>query len=154
MGLVFKMMIPIIMMLLIYGYMMGGQQLIDFMDKVPVKEKGVEGIGNAVTDEDVTVYQWVDEKGVKHYSNTKPVANNVEELKMSANANVIKAVKVPEEEAPPGGGSVTSVLKSPYSPGGAKAMMDDTTKLKNTLNQRMQQQQEMLEQISGNSGKK
>jgi len=157
MGIVFKMMIPIIMMLLIYGYMMGGQQLLDFMEKAePPKAKGIEGISNAVTDENVTVYQWVDDKGMKHFSSTPPEGKSVDALKLSAKANVIQSVKVPEKEEKPkaSGGQVTSILKSPYSPGGAKAMIDQTTNLKSTLEQQMSQQQEMLDQITGQSNNK
>ena len=160
MGLVFKMMIPIIMILLIYGYMMGGQQLLDFMEKAePPKAKGIEGISNAVTDENVTVYQWVDEKGMKHFSSTPPEGKSVDALKLSARANVIQSVKVPEKEEKPktNGGQVTSVLmgqKSPYSPGGGKAMIDETMNLKNVLEQQMLDQQKMLDQVSGQSNNK
>jgi Domain of unknown function (DUF4124) len=151
MGLVFKMMVPIIMMLLIYGYMMGGDKVLNFMDNMPqAKPKGVEGISSAVTDEEVTVYQWVDEKGVKHYSNSKPVGKSVDELKMSPKANVIQAVK-PQVvvEEPKTGGKVTSITASPYSPGGAREMIDKTKGLKDMMNQRAEDQQSMLDQISG-----
>ena len=156
MGLIFKMMIPLIMILLVYGYMMGGHKVLEFMDKATPKSKGVEGIGNAVTDKDVTVYQWVDDKGMKHFSSTPPEGKSVDALKLSAKANVIQSVKVPvkEEEAQAGGGQVSSVLKSPYSPGGAKAMIDQTEGLKNSLNQKVLDQQAILDQISGKSNKK
>ena len=151
MGLVFKMMLPLIMIALIYGYMMGGHKVLDFMSNLSTQSKGVEGVGNAVTNEDVTIYQWTDEKGVKHYSNTQPAGESVNELVLPANANVIQAVKAPpeKEQKEARGGQVTSLLKSPYSPGGGKEMIDQTTDLKNTLNQRMQEQQNILEQISG-----
>jgi len=145
-------MVPVILLLLVYAYMMQGDKILNFMKNLPEeKAKGIEGISTAVTDEDVTVYQWVDEKGIKHFSNNRPVGQAVDELKMSPKANVIQAIKAPEEkEKPRKGGQVTSITKSPYSPGGGKAMMDKTQSLKDTMNQRAQSQQEMLDQIMGN----
>lgn len=155
MGLIFKMLIPIIMILLIYGYMMGGNKVVDFFNNATTQSKGVETIGNAVTDEDVTVYQWVDENGVKHFSNTQPAGQNVDELQLSSKANVIKSINVTDQEASrPAGGQVTSLVKNPYSPGGAKEMIDQTQNLKNTLDQQMQDQQKILDQITGHGKKK
>ena len=156
MGFVFRLMIPLIMILLIYGYMMHGDKVLNFVQNAaPAKSKGIEGIGNAVTDKDVTVYQWVDDKGMKHFSSTPPEGKSVDALELSPRANVIQSVKLPvEEESKANGGSVTSILNSPYSPGGAKDMIDQTTNLKNTLEQQMMDQKRMLDEISGNSSKK
>jgi hypothetical protein len=152
MGFVFKMMIPLMLILLIYGYMMGGDKVLDFIDRAPPKPTGVENISSALTDKDVTIYQWVDEKGVKHFSSTPPQGQDAHELRLSSKTNVIQSVKIPaKEEARPEKGRVTSVLKSPYSPGGGKEIIDQTLDLKDVMQQRMQQQQEMLEQISGHS---
>lgn len=157
MGLVFKMMVPIVIMILIYGYMMGGDKVMGFLDQFSKESfsrenlTGVEGISNAVTDEAVTVYQWVDEKGVKHFSNSRPAGQAVDELRMSPNANVIQSVKAVEEKAEAKqGGQVISILKSPYSPGGGKEIMDKTQGLKSTLDKRTQDQQKMMDQIMGN----
>ena len=151
MGLVFKMMIPLVMIALIYGYMLGGHKVVDFMSNLPENAKGVEGVGNAVTDEDVTIYQWTDEKGVKHFSNTLPDGQTADELKMSANTNVIQSIDASKQNKAKdeGGGQVNSVRKSPYSPGGAKEMIDQTKNLKKSLEQKMKDQTNMLDQISG-----
>lgn len=153
MGLIFKMMVPIVMMLLIYGYMMGGQKMLDFMESAPPKLKGVEGISNAVSDEDVTVYQWVDEKGIKHFSSTPPSGHSADELKLSPKANVIQAVQVEEEKETQKGAQVTTIPSSPYSPGGAREMIDQTKDLKNMMDQRAIEQQKMLDSISGKTAR-
>jgi len=155
MGFIFKMMVPIILLLLVYGYMMKGDKILNFMNNLPEeKAKGVGDISNAVTDEDVTVYQWVDEKGIKHFSNNRPEGRTVDELRMSPKANVIQAIKSPEEKAKPKkAGQVTSISKSPYAPGGGKKLMDKTKGLKDTLDQRGQSQQDLLDQIMGKPGK-
>ena len=151
MGLVFKMIVPILVMLLVYGYMMGGQKMLDFMESAPPKLKGIEGLGNAVTDEKVTVYQWVDEKGGKHFSNTPPAGVSADQLNLSSKTNVIQSIPTPADKEQNSGAQVTSIPSNPYSPGGAKKMIDGAKNLKNMMDQRAIDQQKMLDKISGKS---
>jgi len=108
--------------------------------------KGVTGIGSAVTDQAVTVYEWVDEKGRKHFSSAAPTGQNVKTLYLRPDTNLIQAVKPPVEALTPRP-KVTSIggkMQSPYSPGGAKKLIDDAKNVQEMLNQRFEQQQKLI----------
>ena len=51
MGLIFKMMLPLLMIFLVYGYMMHGQKIMGLWDNLQQSSKGIEGVSNAITDE-------------------------------------------------------------------------------------------------------
>ena len=98
---------------------------------------GPMNISNAVTDKEVTYYQWVDEQGQTHYSNTPPTGLDAAQKKLSPNTNVVQAIKVPDEEEESAGGSVLSLGSSkdgksedgedgafnPYSPEGVQKLI-------------------------------
>lgn len=149
---IFIKMIALVGVLLAVPYYMMGGAVPDFLSgfsgsSVPTPT-GVSGIGNAVTDKDVTVYQWVDEKGVKHYSNTPPAGQQAETLHLRSDTNLIKAIEPPAEKKPsrPKVTSIGGGMTNPYSPGGAKKLMDDAKNVQELLNQRFERQQEILNQ--------
>jgi len=132
-------------------FMMGGDSnlLPGFMKPSSTpKVKGVTSLGNAVTDKDVTVYQWTDEKGVKHFSNTEPQGKNVERLHLRSDANLIQAIKAPEKKkaSRPKVTSIGSGMSNPYTPGGAKKLMNDAQNVQEVLNQRFEMQKKALNQ--------
>ena len=117
--------------------------------------KGIEDLGNAVLDEDVTVYQWTDAQGVTHYGGTPPTGQGEYAKKeIRANTNVVQAHKIVEEEEEPEQRSRMAKVGSLYSPEGIKDLMDDTSNLKDELNQRAAEQEKLMESIMNPSGKK
>jgi len=117
--------------------------------------KGLEELGNAVIQKDVTVYQWTDSSGVTHYGGTPPTGQGQYEKKMiHANTNVMDAHKIAEEEETPKEQSRMARVGSLYSPEGVKGLMDDATGLQEQLNQRMEEQQKLLDSIAPPSSKK
>ncbi len=147
-----KMIVLVGVLLAVPYYMMGGAVpgfLSGFFSgsSAPAP-KGVSGIGNAVTDKEVTVYQWVDEKGGKHFSNTPPPNQQVKALHLRPDTNLVKAVEAPAEKKPsrPKVTSIGSKLSNPYTPGGAKKLMDDAKNVQELLNQRFEKQQELINQ--------
>lgn len=154
--LILKMLLPLAIIgggyaYLMGGGIMGGGDILGFLKPAEDKPKGIEGLGNAVTDKNVTVYQWVDEHGQKHFSSTPPATNSpVKTVQLSPDTNVVKGFKAPEEEEKeekrrP---QVTSIGKL-YTPEGVKDVVQDAQDVSNMLNERMAQQQEMMEQMSG-----
>ena len=135
--------------------MMGKGEMPDFLtgffDKKPETVKLPENLSSVTTDSKVTVYQWVDEKGIKQFSSTPPPGQaNVDTIKLSPNTNVVKAINVPEEEEKPKQGpQVTNILKSPYSVDGVKGMMEDSKGVQETMNKRMEEQQKLLDSLTG-----
>jgi len=67
----------------------------------------------------------------------------------NAYGDVVKAIKVPEEEPEKKTGPVVMSTRSPYTPGGMKDLIDNTSQLKDTLNQQQLEQQQMMEQMFG-----
>jgi len=119
--------------------------------------KGIEDLGNAILDEDVTVYQWTDAQGVTHYGGTPPTGQGEYAKKeIRANTNVVQAHKIAEEEEEeePEQRSRMAKVGSVYSPEGIKDLMDDTTNLKDELNQRAADQEKLMESILNPSAKK
>jgi len=117
--------------------------------------KGIEDIGNAILDKDVTVYQWKDAQGVTHYGGTPPTGQGAYSKKeIRANTNIVQAHKTVEEEEEPVQRSRMAKVGSVYSPEGIKDLMDDTTDLKDTLNQRAADQEKLMESILNPSAKK
>ncbi len=116
--------------------------------------KGLSQMGNPTVDEDVTVYTWTDEQGVTHFGSTPPTNQGAYEKKeILANTNVVQALKPgeEEEEKPAQGGKVAHISKV-YSPEGVKDLMQETSDLQQQLNERMAEQDKMLQDIMG--GKK
>ncbi|VAW63866.1 hypothetical protein MNBD_GAMMA10-666 [hydrothermal vent metagenome] len=109
----------------------------------------LDGIGNSITQEDVTVYQWVDDKGITHYGGTPPTGQGEYEKKtISANTNLMQAQKAPQqEEEKPGKRSRVAKIGSIYSPEGIKDTIDSAKDLQGEANERAAEQEKILNDI-------
>ena len=111
-----------------------------------LKAQAPKNLTNAVTDEKVQVYKWRDENGVMQFSNTPPPdGGQAQQVELNPNHNLVKAVKVPaKEESQP---VQQAPAPSPYSVKGMKKVMDDAQAIEGMLQQRHEDQQEMLNNI-------
>ena len=138
-------------------YMLKGSGgIADFMniDPTDTAPEGIKDLGNAVLDEDVTIYQWTDSAGVTHYGGTPPTGQGQYETKMiHSNTNVVQAHKIAEEEEEPVQQGRVARVGSVYSPEGVKNLMDDAKGLQDQLNQRSADQEKLLNDIMNPSGK-
>ena len=112
----------------------------------PVKlPKNVKAV---VTNKRVEVYTWVDEYGVKQFSNTPPSDGGAsEKIVLSPDTNVIDAIKIPEKEAEVASGPKVYSLGNPYTPGGMKEVVNNASDVRETLNQRQADQEKMMQEI-------
>lgn len=127
-----------------FGFGRGGKSDTkeDLRDKLPKNIKAV------VTDKEVEVYKWTDKHGVMQFSHLPPQdGTDSEKLVLSPNTNVMDAIKIPEKEKEEVAKPQVFSLGSPYSPGGMKKMVDDSSELKETLNQRQADQEKMLQDL-------
>jgi len=141
-------------------YMLGGGGLPDFLQQMlpgqkPEQVAMPENITNVVTDEEVTVYKWMDEQGHVNFSSVPPVGLEAEVRQLKPDVNVLPAMKLPEkeeEDEEQGQGSrVTKVgegLYSPYSKEGVEKLVDDAKNVGDMLNQRFESQKEALDGIN------
>lgn len=115
-----------------------------------LRAKAPKNFTSVTTDKKVTVYKWRDEHGVMQFSNTPPPeGGTADKVELLPDTNVVKAIKVPEEEPEKKTGPVVMSTRSPYTPGGMKDLIDNTSQLKDTLNQQQLEQQQMMEQMFG-----
>jgi len=118
-------------------------------------QKGVTGLGNALPAEDVTVYQWVDDKGVTHFGGTPPTGQgSYDKKEIRANTNLLNAYKAPEVEEKPAQRSRVSSVGNLYSPEGVKNLMDDAKGASDQINNRAADQQKMLDNLLGKQSSK
>lgn len=117
--------------------------------------EGLKDLGNAVLEKDVTVYQWTDSAGVKHYGGTPPTGQGQYETRtIHSNTNLMQAQKPIKEEEKPEQKSRMATVGSIYSPEGVKGLMDDAKGLQEQLNQRTIEQQKLMDSIANPTGKK
>jgi hypothetical protein len=114
-----------------------------------LRAKAPKNFTSVTTDKKVTVYKWRDEHGVMQFSNTPPDGGAADKVELLPDANVVKAIKMPEAEPEKKSGPVVMSIRNPYTPGGIKDMIDNTSQLKDTLNQQQMEQQKMMEQMFG-----
>ena len=95
-----------------------------------------------------TVYKWIDENGTTHFSKTKPAINpsKIEIIAVSDNVNIIESPPArlepkgaPKDDVP----SINSKNIS-YSPENIQKLIKDAQNLQDTLNQRYQAQDDIL----------
>ena len=121
-------------------------------EKIP---GGVSELENAVVEKDVTVYQWVDDKGVTHFGGTPPTGQGQYDKKeIRANTNLLNAYKAPKAEEEKKARSRVSMVGSVYSPNGPKNLMDDSKETSEKMSERMAEQEKMLQDIMGEMGGK
>lgn len=115
-----------------------------------LRAKAPKNFSTVTTDKKVTVYKWRDEHGVMQFSNTPPSqGGQADKVELLPDTNVVKAIKVPEDEPRKKTGPIVMSTRSPYTPGGMKDMLDTTSQLKDTLTQKQIEQQKMMEQMFG-----
>ena len=168
---VFKFGIIIAVLMSVPYFMMGGRlpdwaiSLIPFNTDKPDLPSN---ISSAVTDQEVTYYQWVDEHGQTHYSNTPPAGMAAEQKMLRPDTNIVQAIKVPEpEESSQEGGRVFSLGSSgksksgkddksgggegeslnPYSPDGIKNLVEQAQNAAKAMDNHNKQ----LGKLSGSS---
>jgi hypothetical protein len=130
---------------LVYMGKIDPQALIDF-DFGGFGKQGTGRLSSVVTDEKVHVYKWRDQNGVMQFSNEPPpLSVGAEQIVLNPNSNVIQAVKVAKKK------KVAPVVKtesvSPYSVSGMKKVMDDAKGVEQVLQQRHEEQQQMMENM-------
>lgn len=131
----------------------GGSFQIPGMSNVTEQaQKGVTELGNALPEKDVTVYQWVDDKGVTHFGGTPPTGQGTYDKKeIRANTNLLNAYKSPAvEDKKPGQRPRVSKVGNLYSPEGVKNLMDDAKGASDQINDRAAEQQKMLDDLMAN----
>ncbi|MGD2052975.1 MAG: DUF4124 domain-containing protein [Gammaproteobacteria bacterium] len=125
---------------------------IDLTGGSDTRAKAPKNLTNVTTDQKVQVYKWRDEHGVMQFTNTPPPeGQQAEMVELTPNTNIVKAVEVQQQEVEQerGGPSVITT-GSPHTPGGMKDMLDATTELKDGMNEKQLEQQQLIEQILGN----
>ncbi len=99
------------------------------------------------------IYEWYDAAGNRNFS-SEPPPEGVEYTVRGydPNANVIQAVKLPEDEANESDGVTGKPIKepgeigNPYSPEAVEKLFEDAKNIEKLLNQRLQQQEQALNQ--------
>ena len=113
--------------------------------------KAPKNLTSVTTDEKVQVYKWRDQYGVMQFTNTPPPqTQQVEMIELTPNTNIVKAVEVPEEEPEQKrSGPAVMMTGNPYTPGGMKDLLDNTSSLAADMNQKQLDQQQLMDQIMG-----
>ena len=115
------------------------------------RTKVPKNLTNVTTDQKVQVYRWRDEYGVMQFTNTPPPAGlQAEIVELSPNTNIVKAIAVPaEDDEQMSSGPRVMTTGNPYTPGGMKEMLEATADLKDGMNEKQLEQQQLIEQIMG-----
>jgi Domain of unknown function (DUF4124) len=133
----------------------GGFQIPGMADIKGKASDGISNIENAVVEKDVTVYQWVDADGITHYGGTQPTgAGSYTKKQIHANTNVINAIKTAEEKEEESQKSRVSRVGSVYSPEGVKDLMKDAEGVNDIMENRVSEQEKILNEILGEPGSK
>ena len=124
---------------------------IDLAGDSDVHAKVPKNLTNVTTDQKVQVYRWRDEYGVMQFTNTPPPAGlQAEIVELTPNTNIVKAVEVPaEDDEQKSSGPRVMTTGNPYSPGGMKDMLEATAGLKDGIDEKQLEQQQLIEQIIG-----
>ena len=113
-------------------------------------EQGLGEIGNITVEQDVTVYRWTDAQGVTHFGGTPPTGQGEYSKKeILANTNVMQATRTQEEKEETKQRPRVASVGSVYSPEGIKDLMDNTKDLQKQMNDRVAQQEKMMQDILG-----
>jgi hypothetical protein len=121
----------------------GGDSLQELRAKAP------KNITNVKTDKDVTVYKWRDANGVMQFSHAPPPdGGQAEAVNLRSDTNIVKAIKVPEaeEEASRSRPRVMST-GNPYTPGGMKDLVEQTSAMTEKLNQQAAEREKMMQDL-------
>jgi hypothetical protein len=126
------------------------------------KQDASEALGSVKTAaEDTTgraIYKWTDADGVQQYtSDPPPEGVRAEIVRLDPNANLIRAVPVPEsapetpaapaDSAPSEQAPAAPDIPFPYTPEQIGKTMEDARNAQKTMNERIEQQQRILENL-------
>lgn len=108
--------------------------------------------GEVLNTGNATVYKWRDAEGVLHYSSEPPPqGTQASTMLLDSKVNVLSAVKAPISESQPEKSAAKEVvaegLSNPYTPEGVKEIMDKTKKTQKQMQERMEQQQKILQDL-------
>jgi hypothetical protein len=124
------------------------------------KQDAAQALSSVKTEDtaDQAIYKWTDADGVQQYTSDPPPEGVPAELvKLDPNANLIRAVPVPEsapetpavpadsasgEQAP-----AAPDIPFPYTPEQIGKTMEDARNAQKTMNERIEQQQRILENL-------
>ena len=126
-----------------------------FGEKSESPTKLPENVKSVTTREKVEVYTWIDASGVKHFTDTPPPDGGVSvKIVLKPNTNVISAIKIPKEEEKVVSKPKVYSVGNPYTPGGVKEVIDNSKDIQNTMEQREEDREKMMQdlfpQMSGN----
>lgn len=115
-------------------------------EKPPAKlPKNIKAV---ITDKRVEVYTWVDEHGIKQFSNVPPQDGRESEMiVLSPNTNIIDAVKIPEQKTAVASTPKVYSIGNPYTPGGMKQVIDNSKDVQEMLNLRQAEQEQMMQEL-------
>ena len=117
---------------------------------VPGQPDGATVKGEGIKD---VIYQWRDEEGNLNFTSEPPAPGIEYSVKgYDPNLNLIQSIKTQTETAEVGSKTKTTSIESPlkignpYSPEKINKLFDDAEKVQDLINQRMQQQEAVLNQ--------
>ncbi len=127
----------------------------DLSGEPDLRAKAPKNITSVTTDKKVQLYRWRDKHGVMQFTSTPPPdSQQAEMLELTPNISVSKVIDRPEQKdettrSGPGGGLDVTTTGNPYSPGGMKDLLDRASSLAEGINEKQDQQQELMDQIMG-----
>ncbi|MFC1588657.1 DUF4124 domain-containing protein [Pseudomonadota bacterium] len=128
-----------------FGFGGGGSASDSIQD---LKARLPQNVQSVTTDKKVDVYKWVDEHGVTQFSQTPPFeGGESEKMVLAPNTNVVDAIKIPEEEIEVAAQPQVFSLGNPYTPGGAKELLDQSMQMQEQINQRQADQDKMMQEM-------
>lgn len=120
----------------------------DFGSTADAPVKLLDDVKAVTTKTKVEVYTWVDESGVKHFSQTPHSEGQIsEKMVLKPNTNIMDAQKVPEEEVEVAAGPKVFKVGNPYTPGGMKEVADGAKDFKDDMGQREMERENMMKEL-------
>ena len=149
---IISMIIVVCVLAIIPMFLIGDDNVLERFGFGAAAPKTPKGLTNVTTDKKVQVYKWRDKFGVMQFTNTPPPETRQAELvELTPDTNIVKAVKVLEDEPEKKrSGPNVMMTGNPYTPGGMKDLLDTTSSLAEGMNQKQMEQQQLMEQIMGN----
>ena len=104
------------------------------------------GAGKIIPGKKETVFKWVDDQGVTHFTEEVPDESlQSEKMELDPNVNIIQSVKIEKEKETKKEPSAPSGIS--YNPKDVKKLMDDAKNVEKLLQDRHDQQSEMLDSL-------
>ena len=121
------------------------------MPSIPGAEQ-LPSMGSSDAKREDIIYQWRDEKGELHFTNTPPPAGIEYTAKgYDPNANLIQSIEVKHEVSEPAVTAESQIevpekIGNPYSPAKIEKLFNDAQKVQKMLDERMKQQEAIFSQ--------